>query len=86
MGASLAGMDWVEYSLWGWKGLVAGGFEVEARYWVLRLHAAPSPLSSLWSWGCGVCGWSSLLHLAFRVGCGGVGLFLENCIVDASIL
>ena len=55
-----------------------GGFEVEARYWVVRLHAAPCcggvwlvlPDHSVPVWGRVV----------------GVGLFLENCIVDASIL
>ena len=53
-------------------------FEVETRYWVVRLHAAPAL--------CGVCGWSSLLPVAGIGSGGGVGLFLENCIVDASIL
>ena len=63
------------------------GFEVETRYWVVRLHAVSSVVLPFWG-GClgGVCGWSSLPLSALCVGGGGVGLFLENCIVDASIL
>ena len=53
---------------------------MEARYWVVRLHATPG-LS-----GCGVCGWSSLISEHFVCEVVGVGLFFENCIVDASIL
>ena len=37
------------------------------------------------AFGLGCCGWSSLLLPGFRVGGCGVGLFFENCIVDASI-
>ncbi|GAA1491627.1 hypothetical protein GCM10009626_43740 [Brachybacterium sacelli] len=60
----------------GW----GGGFEVETRYWVVRLHASPG-LSGL-----GVCGWSSLTMDRWLAVVVGVGLFLENYIVDASIL
>ena len=66
---------------------MAGGFEVETRYWVVRLHAAPtmgSPVTVVSLWGV----WLVLPLIFLRV-CGvggGVGLFLENCIVDASIL
>ena len=66
---------------------MSGGFEVETRYWVVRLHAAPGPGCSFGDgsgWGC-VAGPPS--HYCRVVRCGvGVGLFLENCIVDASIL
>ena len=66
---------------------MAGGFEVETRYWVVRLHAAPtmgSPVTVVSLWGV----WLVLPDAAWRecVGGVGVGLFLENCIVDASIL
>ena len=56
-------------------------FEVETRYWVVRLHAAP--------WFFGTRGVWLVLPASCAVVCGvgcGVGLFLENCIVDASIL
>lgn len=57
MGASSAGLWLLEYSSSGdGKGGGAGGFEVEARYWVLRLHAALFRVVR----GVGVCGWSSL--------------------------
>ena len=69
---------------------VAGWFEVETRYWVVRLHAAPRSPGFLVrrgvGGGCGVCGWSSPVLLLCWQGGAGVGLFLENCIVDASIL
>ena len=49
MGASLRREFLVRPSFVGvWNGLV-GWFEVETRYWVVRLHAAPFV---------GVCGWS----------------------------
>ena len=50
---------------------------METRYWVVRLHAAP------------VCGGVWLVPPVMTVRwmvVVGVGLFLENCIVDASIL
>ena len=50
---------------------------METRYWVVRLHAAPFV---------GVCGWSPPTTDAGKADVVGVGLFLENCIVDASIL
>ncbi|GAA1487251.1 hypothetical protein GCM10009625_40560 [Brachybacterium fresconis] len=53
---------------------------METRYWVVRLHA------SLVLLGAGVCGWSSLVMVRWFAGVVGVGLFLENYIVDASIL
>ncbi len=52
---------------------LAGGFEVEARYWVLRLHAALPPFS-----GVGVCGWSSPLHLTVWLGVVVWGCFLRT--------
>ena len=77
-------------SLWGSGKCVAGWFEVETRYWVVRLHAAPRSPGFLVrrgvGGGCGVCGWSSPVLLLCWQGGAGVGLFLENCIVDASIL
>jgi hypothetical protein len=50
---------------------------VQTRYWVVRLHAAPR-LRGVWL----------VLpdHGALLGDVVGVGLFLENCIVDASIL
>lgn len=70
------------------------GFQVETHYWVLRLHAAHGP--SVWcsgsflrvgvsGVGVWVCGWSSLCMIGRCLVVCGVGLFLENCIVDASI-
>ena len=44
----------------------------------MRLHAAPGLP--------GVCGWSSPIMTVVSMVVVGVGLFLENCIVDASIL
>ena len=50
-----------------WNGLV-GWFEVETRYWVVRLHA---PSAVLLVWGVVVgCGWSSLVTVP-RWWCGG---------------
>ena len=90
MGASSAGWRASTVStLWGCGTWVAGWFEVETRYWVVRLHAAPWSSASFLRGGCGgcgVCGWSSPVLLLRRQGGDGVGLFLENCIVDASIL
>src|SRR5690625_6938441 len=61
---------------------VAGWFEVETRYWVVRLHAAPRPPGFLVrrgvGGGCGVCGWSSPVLLLCWQGGAGVGLFLER--------
>ena len=73
------------------------GFQVETHYWVLRLHAAHDPHFSgvlgrpsgrVGASGCGGVGVWLVLPVHDRmkslVVCG-VGLFLENCIVDASI-
>ena len=47
---------------------MSGGFEVETRYWVVRLHA---PSAVLLVWGVVVgCGWSSLVTVP-RWWCGG---------------
>jgi hypothetical protein len=56
---------------------VRGRGVVQTRYWVVRLHAAPR-LRGVWL----------VLpdHGALLGDVVGVGLFLENCIVDASIL
>ena len=40
--------------------MVTGWFEVETRYWVVRLHAAPTG-PSFGRVFFGVCGWSSLV-------------------------
>src|SRR5690625_7311947 len=56
---------------------VAGWFEVERRYWVVRLHAAPRSPGFLvrrgGGGGGGVCGWSSPVLLLCWQGGAGVG-------------
>jgi hypothetical protein len=61
------------------------GFQVGARYWVLRLHGMPA------GWGLFLGGWVCVAgppcgSWAWWLGGRGVGLWVENCIVDASIL
>ena len=51
---------------------------METRYWVVRLHAAAG-----FSWGVWLVPPTMTVPWMVVVG---VGLFLENCIVDASIL
>ena len=81
MGTSLASL--AASTTFGSGTWLGGGFEVETRYWVVRLHAAP-----FWflRGRVGVCGWSPLSWAPVWVCVVGVGLFFENCIVDASIL
>jgi hypothetical protein len=63
----------------GWSGVRGGGT-------LLGCEAARGLRFCSFGGGAGVCGWSPLIMGACVAVVVGVGLFLENCIVDASIL